>query len=454
MRKFGLLVVISILALALGASVASAQLGTTDNSSFRILNLGAEIAHVQVTFYDATGVAFNPATLNTGKSNPFSLDPGTSFEVYTPGIPSGLPNGRYSVVISSDQPIAATSNLLGVNGAISFNGSYSGVTSGSTSYFLPAVYHGCYSWNDIISVQNVGSGATNITVKYFQGATQVAMDSKTDLAPYASVHFDLKASVPSGMPSTFCGSAVVESTAQPVAVIDNQRTAAGNTQSYNGFPAGATKVYLPALYSTYYTWFSSLAVQNVSTLPTTVYVSYTDGTSRIRALAAKESVLFSENDGTHLPNVVAGATITATQPIVAVANAANPKNQAQTYSAFLSGGSRVDLPTIMKKFYNWDTSFTVMNVGTADASVTVTYAPDAANGFAGSTYSVSVLKGQSKQIYVPGDTHITSAKYGGSVTLSTATADASLVATCDETLAANQTGSMGDWSMSYNGVVQ
>lgn len=455
MRRFGLLMLISVLVLALGASVASAQLGTTDNSSFRVLNLGTGIAHVQVTFYDQSGVAYNPTVLNSSKPNPFDLAAGTSFEVYTPGIPSGLPNGRYSVVISSDQPIAATSNLLGVNGAISYNGSYSGVTSGATSYFLPAVYHGCYTWNDIISVQNVGASATNVTVKYYLGATNVATDTMSSLAPYASAHFDLKASVPAGMPSTFCGSAEVVSSGQPIAVIDNQRTPLGNTQSYNGFPGGATKVYLPALYSTYYTWFSSLFVQNVGSVSTTVYVSYSDGTSRSRALASKESVMFLENDGTHAVGVVAGATITSTgQSIVAVANSANPKNQAQTYSAFLAGGTRVDLPTIMKKFYNWDTSFTVMNVGTADASVTVTYAPDAANGFAGSSYSLPLLKGKSQQVYVPGDSHVSSTKYGGSVTLSTSTPGAALIAICDETLGANQTGTMGDWSMSYNGVVQ
>jgi len=456
MKKIGMLTLAVVLAMTLGASVVNAQLGQTDNASFRVMNLSTSTAHVQITFYDEAGTAYTPTTLNMGKPNPFDLPAGTSFEVYLPGIPSGLPNGRYSVVISSDQPVVATANLVGADGTTTYyNGAYSGVSAGATTYYLPAVYHNYYGWNDIISVQNVGSAATDIKVEYYQGDTKVAEHTKSALAAGASVHFDLKTSVPPGMPPSFGGSAVVTSTSQPIVVVNNQRATGGFTQSYNGFASGANTIYVPALYSTFYTWNSSLFVQNVGAANTDVHVVYTDGKTRDVTLAPKQSVQWEEWDGKHAPGISVGATITTTgQPVVAVANAANPARQAQTYSAFITGGTKVVLPTIMKNYWGWDTSFTVMNIGTANATVTVTYAPDSEHGFGGANYNITVNAGSSHQIYVPGDSNVTVANYGGSVTLSTSTPGALLIATCDETYGAGQAAGTGDWSMSYNGFAQ
>jgi len=184
MKKFRLALFV-VLTLALAAVSANAQLGDVDNSSFTVQNVGDGQAAVLVTFYNENGVAYTPDPLNAGKPNPFTLDPGASFEVYVPGIPA-LADGRYSVVISSDQEIVAIANLIGQNtaGTVFYNGSYSGMSAGAESVYLPSIVYEYYNWNSLVSIQNAGSAATDVTVTY-TCAGSTAVHTKTNLQPGA-----------------------------------------------------------------------------------------------------------------------------------------------------------------------------------------------------------------------------------------------------------------------------
>lgn len=447
MKRATLLAILVAFALIVGSTPAQAQLGDIDNSSFTVQNAGEQTATVAITFYDENGTPYTPNPLNGGKPNPFTLGKGESFEVYLPGIP-GLPDGRYSVVISSDEKVIAIANLIGQNaaGTVFYNGSYSGVSAGATTVYLPSIVHEYYNWNSLISIQNVGSGPTNITVDYTCLGGGTGQHTKIALAPNAAVHFDLETNPPTGLPTRCNGSAVITSDPEPVIAVDNQTADGGFTQSYNGFNSGATTVYVPALYHDYYTWNSSINIRKIGAGNTTVTVTYSDGgSSKCNLTDATPSCLLympAEHPG---KGKFAATIISNPLPVVAIVNAANPKNQAQTYTGFTGGTSTVGLPTVMKQYYGWDTSFTCQNVGNVTTTLNISYQNYTANAY----NTITLAPGASIEIYQPGEAFLPNG-YRGSVTVTANASGAEIACIVNETHGANQAAGKGDWSMSYN----
>lgn len=447
-KAFGLLVVLLVIFTAIPIY---AQLGTTDISSFTIQNIDTSVASVSVTFYAEDGTAVTPNELNGGKTNPFTLDPGESFEVYTPGIPdSELSSGRYSVVVSADRKIAAIANLVG-QGSVNFNGSYSGFSEGAGTFYLPAVVYNYYGWYSLISVQNTGSVATdiNVSISCSDGATGTL--SATNVAPGASAHFDMETTTPTGFTtSTQCnGSADVSASAGgSVVVVDNQTVpSSGNTQSYSGVSAGASKLYIPALYTSYYGWNASVNIRKLGSGNVTVNAVYSDGGSSSCALtdASPSCLLYMPNE--HSNSGYYGAEVTATGgDIVAVVNAANG-SQAQTYNAVLdgSGSSTVGIPSTMKSYYGWNTSFTCQNIGSTDTTVSVAY-----DGYTANSYnSASLSAGDTIEVVQAGEAFLPAGFQGG-VTVTANTAGASIACIVNLNNATQMGTVAGDWSMSYN----
>lgn len=445
------LVLFVILSLALVAVSVNAQLGDIDNSSFIVRNLGESTATVLVSFYAEDGTKYEPSPLNGGKVNPFTLGAGESFEVYVPGIPD-LPDGRYSVVISADRKIVAIANLIGQNtaGTVFYNGSYSAVSTGADTVYLPSVVYEYYNWNSLVSVQNAGAGPTDVTVDYTCQDGSTGQHTKTALAAGASAHFDLETNPPTGLPTNCNGSAVVTSSGEPLIVVDNQTADGGYTQSFNAFNSGATTVYVPALYEDYYTWDASLNIRKIGAGDTTVTVTYSDGStpSTCNLTDAVPSCLL------YMPTVHDGAatrfaaTITSSDlPVVAIVNAANPNGQAQTYGGFAEGGATSGPPTVMKKYYGWDTSLTCQNVGTVDTTLNISYEGYELNAY--DTTSLAAVTHDSIEIYQPGEAFLPDG-YRGSVSVTANAAGAQVACIVNETHGANQIAGLGDWSMSYN----
>jgi len=422
-----------------------AQLGDVDNSSFTVQNVGTASATVQISFFSESGSEIVPTTLNAAKANPFTLAIGESFEVYVPGITS-LPAGRYSVVIASDQPVVAIANLIGQNSAatVYYNGSYSGASAGAASVNLPSVTHAYYNWNSLISVQNAGTQATDITVSYFCGGS--FQQTKSNILPGAAAHFDLETAAPAGMGGCAGSAVITSSNDQPLVAVDNQTAAGGFTQSFNAFAEGSQTVYVPAMYEAYYTWNSSLNIAKIGAGVAAVTVEYSDGSpdSTCNLTDAAPSCLL------YMPTAHGGtaklfaATVTSVgQPVVAIINSANPTGQAQTYGGFPGGAGKVGLPTVMKKYYGWDTSFTCQNVGSVATTLGISYQGYAANAY----NSASIPVGGSVEVYQPGEAFLPTG-YRGSVTVTANATGGEVVCIVNQT-----NGSMagkGDWSMSYN----
>lgn len=425
-----------------------AQLGTTDISSFTVQNIDTTSATVTIRFVDEAGAITTPATLNSGKANPFTLAPGESFEIYLPGIPtSELASGRYSVMIESTAQVVAIANLVG-QGSIYFNGSYSGFSSGATTFYLPAVVFNYYGWYSLISVQNVGSAAANVTVTITCTGGATGTLSATGVPANASHHFVLKSEVPTGFTaSTSCnGSAEITST-QPVVVVDNQSApSGGNTQSYSGVASGSSTLYAAALYNNYYGWNSSLNIRKVGSGSTTVTVTYSDSGGSTCDLTDAAPGCLVYMPIAHSGLGLFGATISSSpsMDIMAVVNAANG-SQAQTYNAVGSGTGTVGIPSVMKSYYGWNTSFTCQNVGSTATTLHIAY-----DGYAASAYdTVSLNGGGTVEVYTPGEAFLPSAHQGGATVTANASG-AAIACIVNFNNATQMASTVGDWSMSYN----
>jgi hypothetical protein len=452
MKWFKVLILFAVAALLMVAvKPVFAQLGTTDISSFTIQNVDTIIASVTVHFVAEDGTVKTPTTLNSGKANPFSLNSGESFEIYVPGIPtSELASGRYSVMVESTAKVVAIANLIG-QGSIYFNGSYSSFDAGATTFYLPAVVFNYYGWYSLISVQNVGSGSTDITVSITCEDGTTGILSASSVPANASHHFVLKSVTPTGFSSsTSCnGSAVITSSTQPVVAVDNQTVpAGGNTQSYNGLVSGSPNLFVAALYNNYYGWNGSLNIRKVGSGNTTVTVTYSDsGTSTCNLTNAVPGCLLYM-PAQHPGLGYFGATITSSpsMDIMAVVNAANGA-QAQTYDAVGGGTGTVGIPSVMKSYYGWTTSFTCQNVGTTATTLHIAYDGYAANAYDTGSLSTgaTVEKVTSNEAFLPSGHH------GGATVTANNTATGTAIACIVNFNNGDQMATTsGDWSMSYN----
>jgi hypothetical protein len=444
-RGFSIFVIIAML---VAVVPAYAQLGETDISSFTVQNIDTTDATVTVRFIQEDGTEITPTVLNASKPNPFTLTPGSSFEIYLPGIPDAqLPNGRYSVVIESNAQVVAIANLIG-QGARYFNGSYSGFSDGATEFYLPGVVHNYYGWYSLISVQNVGSGPADVTVTITCANGTTGTLTQNDVPQNASKHFDLETMVPTGFTAaTSCNGSAAITSDQPVVVVDNQSVPAnGNTQSYGGVATGYPRLFAPALYTNYYGWNASLNIRKLDAGATTVTVTYSDGgTSSCSLTDAVPSCLL------YMPSVhptagYYGATIAASPAnnLVAIVNAANG-SQAQTYNAIGSGTGTVGIPSVMKSYYGWNTSFTCQNVGTVATTMNISYA-----GYAGNAYDTALIQpGGSIEKFTPAEAFLPNGHVGGATV--TANASGALVSCIvNFNNPAQMSETIGDWSMSYN----
>lgn len=449
MKKVSIIATLTILTILFAAvTPAFAQLGQTDVSSFTVQNVDSVDATVTVHFFNDDGDEFTPTVLNNSQPNPFTLTPGESWEVYVPGIPEAqLPSGRYSVMIESTANIATIANLLG-QGNVNFNGSYSGFNSAAPTFYLPGVVFNYYGWFSLISAQNVGSTAADISLTITCADGTVGTITATGVEPYASHHFVLKQVTPTGFTSsTQCNGSAVIASANDIVVTDNQSVpTAGNTQSYSGVATGSPVVYIPALYHSYYGWNSSLNIQKLGSGNTTVTVEYSDaGTSTCNLTdAIPACLLYMPTE--HPASGYFGATISnsADLDLMVIANAANG-SQAQTYNGVDMGSMSVGVPSVMKSYYNWNTSFTCQNVGDIATTLHISY-----DGYAGNAYNTaSLTPGETIEVYTPGESFLP-AGYQGGATVTANTADSEIACVVNFNNSVEMGSTLGDWSMSYN----
>lgn len=362
--------------------------GVTFNSPFVIQNMSTtDTASVQVEFYDIpTGSLISAATQS------LSILPGRAQPVRPWNI-SALPdNGKYSVVISSSQQVAAIANHQDVPGGNSRAMSVIGLGSGGQNLYCPNITKEYFGWNTAFYIQNTGDSSTNVTIKFykFSDGTEVSAAQKVIalLDPGRSYEYDPlnEATLPGG--GQYSVVATADAGGTIVGTVLEFLTAGSVQMGYNCFNSGGSSVYLPNITKSYYGWDTPFIVQNIGASETTLTIKYYDFTTGDLVYTVTPAPTIGPRlsyagrpwqiSDSSLPSNKQYSVVveSSASNIVAVVNEQNPisgSTQAMSYDGFNSGGSSVYLPNLTKSYYSWDTPFIIQNVGATDASVVVKF---------------------------------------------------------------------------------
>jgi hypothetical protein len=366
-----------IISLVFGFLVAVTRSTQAQNFSYtsgvQVQNLSGSTANITLSFYDtATGNLSGSPTADTIAANSSK----TYFATTLP-VSSGF-NG--SLVVSSNQPVAAISNILGNNGVAS--ASYVGTATGNTTLLLPLLMKGNSGNDTWYNIQNTGTADANVSIAYSDGTSA----GPTTIKPGAARSFFQKNETHSA--AVF--SAVVTSN-QPVAATVIQESSAV-MYAYTGFPAGNVSPVMPLINANNGGTVTGMQIQNAGSASTNVTVTYTPSlfgttcteTQTIPGGQSRTFTLFAFANGAN-STCVAGqrfvgtarvTTNSASQPLTVIVNQLRltSPQYAEAYGAFdpNAATSTVVFPLIVQRPADFS-GFSIMNVGAGATSVSCTF---------------------------------------------------------------------------------
>jgi hypothetical protein len=231
-KRLSLLVLplVIILATVLPGTAASTTKSLSTN--FTLVNLGTGAATGSIDYIKPDGSAWKA-------SESFSIPDVGGQLVFRQYTDDALTAGQGSAVVSSDQQLGAVVQIQARNQTPT-TGAYAGSPAGSDTVYVPLVAHHGNSvsgqTNSQLVIQNTGTAATSVNVKFYDGAGTLQGTQKNiaTLAGGASFLYDLEGE--SGLANGFVGSAVVTAgTGGTVAVVTNFFLGADTMQTFNGF---------------------------------------------------------------------------------------------------------------------------------------------------------------------------------------------------------------------------
>ncbi|MEM4655085.1 MAG: hypothetical protein QXL34_06335 [Thermosphaera sp.] len=387
-KQFKLILILLAVSVAAFLTVAYgyAQSSTTSApgtwvSSINIQNMSSTAsANVVLQFYDSNGGSI----LSFSVSPP--IPPNGSRSLYVPTDISGLSSGQFSVVASSDVPIRVVVNSS--SSQPSTAGAYEGIEAEETALelYFPGLYNNYYGFYSEIVIQNADMADSNVQIQFYNQKTGAPVGSPYSalIKPGAAKVFSLSTltpALPSGNQNGLFAAKVTSN--KKIGGIANIWTSAkfGEYSSYNGFTSGSDKIFVPALYNSYYGFVSSLTVQNIGSSSTSVKVTYSNGVYEEFTLNPGLSKELYTPVNVNLPsgnvNGVFSAKIEASpgSKIVAIVNVEDKtKGSLASYNGSAQIGTKIGCPVVLKSFYRWFSAETVQNVGNNTTNITVKYA--------------------------------------------------------------------------------
>ncbi len=397
------IILLSLLVITTASAQRTVPPGSGWNTGIQIQNVGDGVANIVLTGYDATGTAtYTDST--TGANTPA----GASVNYTT--FPSGASQFMGAAVVSADQPIVAIVNVNnGASGGFAA-GQYQGTagTNVDTTVLFPLVKNRLGPKCTLHYVQNAGDAAAKIYAKFSNEST---WDSGANVDPGDMVVIDPAVATPA-VPGDKPYALTVTSTqklAGTVLEFACDETSATILQATRGFaPAdGATTLLSPIYKYQFGSRTNGLQVQNVSSGPADVYVTFSRSGETVvhhqKGVPSGASVTFFKNTilctgcgtsgktGDLSTGALYAATITATANIVAINNESfDPvpptaaRNTATTFSAIplSQAGTKIGIPLAKEEFANKTTGIQIQNAGDTQSNVKVTYVLNKPDGAA------------------------------------------------------------------------
>lgn len=279
-----------------------------------------------------------------------------------------------------------------------------------------AQYSG-FSWGTTYQIVNIGSGATDISVRYYDSAGAEDADAArtfTDVNAGASVKvIQVRDDTSLGNGSY---SALV-SAGQPVAAIVNQELyPVGSTSpqppfsSYSGITPeqSGNEVFLPVAMYNYYTYYTEIIIMNTEGSDATgitidYYPTTVNGTVMgnqvlnvaVDTLKPNQSITVSQKEMSQLGIRFLGSAVvdSPNAKVAVVVNQHSPTNyKLMTYNGFVQGTTKAYIPNHMRGYFGYYNSLTIANPNSSSACVRLTYSPSGSYNVvsSGSVGSVSV----------------------------------------------------------------
>ncbi len=368
------------------------------NSGFQLQNRSTtSAANIAIAYYNAAGVLVETDTDN--------IAPNASKSYYVPNVLS-QPDGRYSVVVSSDQELFALVNAVTASGAApkvaATHSGFTGSDVGSPLY-IPWVVCGYYNYNSMIAIQNAGSSDTNITVEFYQSGQSSPVRTYTfnNVRSGGAVFLDMTQSPYKNDLNGFFGAVKISSTgnATPLAAVLNDTNPTGSfLRSYNAVLQGSQKLYAPQVTANYYGFSSGITLQNPNAVTVTAVISYYRSGETTPVVTQNVSVSANSAKPIYLPNVPGmpsnfngTAVIEASAPIMGIANHDHvPAGPAASYNLIPveKASTTLYMPQIVRAYYGFESGWQVYNIGPDNVNIAVTYFNTDGSTRATTTHSV------------------------------------------------------------------
>jgi hypothetical protein len=359
---------------------ALAQAPVSYESTVTISNVSGTAGNITVTYYNNNGT-----TAGTNTDNIAAYES----KIYTtlPGL-SGSFDG--AMIISADVPIVSDSMLIAKDDvdAIHSYASYVGVSSGAQTLYFPLLMDSNYKFSTFYSIQNTSSASVDVDITYSDGLTATI----SSLSPGASVTIDNR-DEPHVLPGGNAGavfSAKVEATDDIAAVVVeySEKADIKPLYAFNGFSSGSTTPIFAIVNENNFNYWSSLQVQNIGTVSTTVTIQYTPTLAGIaceetKTIEPEEMEIFATkafynepqtpshtcDHGAQFVGVGIVSGNSANQPLVGIINQLNSKTGVNRGGALmtlnpLDATSTVAYPEVYRWYGSdqWWSGITLFNV--------------------------------------------------------------------------------------------
>jgi len=367
-----------LLLLALPVSVAFAGIGGPYTVGVQIANMSSSAtANIMMSFYDQSGAQI---------ASPSDSIPASGSKTYFPlsAVPSGF-NG--SLVVSSDQPVAAIANVLTTDYA--GGAAYSSFGSGATTINLPNINKNNYGLDTWFNVQNTGSADATVNISYKPGSCTAQVVVK----PNASKTVDQ--SVDTCLANGFVGAATLTSNQPIVATAMQIQRTGKQVIAYRGFASASTVLVMPQVSSNLYKSGTGIHIQYTGGTATNVTLTYTPSAgfpgascTETKAINAGASTTFAfpqlpsgcGTSGTGVSDLVNGGFVgsakvtgnSANMPLVGIVNQiTRGASSGDAYQAInpANATSHVILPNINDRNYSLFTGLAVANVGSQQTHI-------------------------------------------------------------------------------------
>lgn len=347
------------------------------NTAFRVQNQSDQEANCAVSFYDSTGAEVFSANLG-------EIAPEQSAYVYVPDLTT-VADGLYGGVVTCDQKASAVVNFSDPDSGAS----YSAISDSQISSVLsgPGIYDNYYDYYSTVAAQNASDTANDITIEIYEptNPTPVYSETASDVPAYGFVTFEQEGLDELADDTTY--SARLSGTGDIASVVNIYGRGPNDDQlySYNLFSEGSTEAYAPVIMNDFYGYNTALVIQNLGLSEANVTITYGDGTVKTTTIApgaADSRYTPAEGLATGL---LTGAKVESDQPVILLVNESTAMNRAASYSGFASGSETVRAPIVLKRYYDYNSSVTCQNLGTADTVMSIAY-----SGVAGTTESPAI----------------------------------------------------------------